>query len=99
MNPTQTNISNVVKDYMEMFPKEYDQFCNSIAHKRELQKDEYSKVDADTVLQQFVYEIPETLYFMFGRILTEEDGDYLDSKEGAEWFGRTFKQFSTALKI
>ena len=74
--------------------------CNSIADKREVQETEFASIKGDgDGLRQLVHEIPLTLHNMFDNMLTEEERTYFKSKEGAEWFGRTFKEFSPAQNI
>lgn len=100
MNPLQFKIKEVVDEYIQKFPVEYEAFCNSVADHRDLQANEYASLEnKDTMLQQFVFEIPLTLDSMIRLRLDDEEKIYWDSKAGAEWFGRTFPHFSSALKI
>lgn len=89
-------IKQIVDEYIEVFNKEYTTFCNSMINKRDLQANEYASGVAGG---QFAYEIPETLDHMFHDMLIEEERREFRTKEMTLWFGRTFSQFSPAIKI
>lgn len=89
-------IKLIVEEYQEVFKEEYTIFCNAMIDKKDLQVTEFASGVADG---QFAYEIPETLHNMLQDMLTESEKQELKSKEMAQWFGRTFNQFSPAKKI
>jgi hypothetical protein len=99
MTNTQNKINSIVEEYKEVFADEFNTFCNSMIDKKEVQKDELSKLSQDGILKQFAYEIPLTLSNMLDDMLDKEDKLYLKSVKGAEWFGRHFKEFSPAALI
>lgn len=89
-------INKIVKEYIEVFADEYNLFCTSMIDKRDLQSDEFASGIAGG---QFAYEIPLTLHEMLQDMLSEEEKKELKTKESAQWFARTFPQFSPANKI
>ena len=100
MNLNQKRINNVVEEYKTLFSDEYNRFCNAISDKRDMQLNEFASTGSDSdSIRQLAYEIPLTLNNMFDTMLNEEEKAYLKTKEGAEWFGRTNKDFSPAQKI
>lgn len=89
-------IKAIVDDYIEVFADEYKMFCSAMIDKKEMQNDEFASGLAGG---QFAYEVPETLHNMFVDMLSEEEMKEFRTKEFAQWFGRTFYQFSPAKKI
>lgn len=98
MNPIQSKIAKVVETYKEHFADEYHQFCNAMTDKRELQKNQFASTGGDSALGQLIREVPVTLDNLMQVKLDKEERKYYQSKLGAEWFARTFKEFSPAVK-
>ena len=99
MTSQQKKISDIVGEYQEVFEEEYQLFCGAMIGKRDLQKNDLATTGLEGTIEQLAYEIPLTLSEMFNDMLNEEEKAYLKSRDGALWFGRTFKQFSPAKNI
>lgn len=99
MNLSQNKINKVVEEYKGKFQEEFIQFSQGMQDSKELQKDALASTGTDGAIQQLAYEIPVTLDNMFKSQLDKEESLYFKSKAGAEWFGRTHKEFSPAEKI
>jgi hypothetical protein len=107
--PTQRKITNLVEDYIEMFPQEYQNFRDGMKQKVELQQGDFSEMEGSDVIDRALFEIPETLYSIFQTKLTDEEYHYLfpkpdknfkeTNKEGPRWFARKFKAFRLTKKV
>lgn len=84
------HIQNLVEKWIKIFPKEAEIMKNITKEKRE--KYDSSFGDNKDVLEGPLYEIPETLLGMFNMLLTEEELNWLKSKEGGMWFAKTFNE-------
>lgn len=96
---SQTNISGVVKAYKALFPSEYMTAAQQVHDQRQNSLTKYGEFEKDAgmeVLDRALLTYPETLYYMFESKLDKEDFQYLSSKEGARWFGRTFPEWMAA---
>ena len=82
-----------------MFPDEFDLFKQSHRAKIAMQKNDLGSTDGDSVIEQFIHEIPETLYTMIKMKLSDEEYREYTSQEGTKWFGKKFKAFAVAEKI
>lgn len=99
MDSIKQHIEEVIGEYKELFAEEYNLFCNAMIDKKNLQNNDTASFGKDQQLQQFVHEIPLTLHEMFKSMLTEDEMTFYKTKEGAEWFGRHFSEFSPTNKI
>ena len=94
---TKNKIKNIVTLYMEIYPQEYSQFLKSMKQKQATSND-YGDTKMDTI-EKLVYEIPETLFGLLTIKLDEDETEKLNSPKGAEWFAKTFPQFSMISKF
>ena len=99
MNSIQTRIASIVEQYKERFAEEYGQFCEAMEDNREMQKDEFASTGSDGAIGQLLFEVPTTLHGMLTAKLASEEKKYYQSKLGAEWFAKTFREFSPAAKV
>jgi hypothetical protein len=99
MTTPQAKITNIVEVYRERFPQEYSDFCKMMKDQREFQKDDFASTGTDGAIGQKIREVPLTLDNLMKIKLNVEERMYYNSKLGAEWFARTFKEFSPAIKI
>ena len=99
MKPIQIKIRQIVNNYIQDFPYEYKAVCEAIKDKQTLQNDPMASAGKDSFIRQFAYEIPLTLSNLINQKLDEEEREYLSSIKGAEWFARTWREFSPAERI
>ena len=100
MNESKEKIQKVIDLYKEMFPAEYTAYGKQMEAERETNMNEFAAGTGDNYINQLAHRIPLTLDNLFKSKLSDEEYKYIfDVKEGAEWFGRTWKEFSPATKI
>lgn len=101
-NTAQTKLKEIVKSYKELFPSEYKGLCEIVKIKRQNMKDEFGSLkgkDANKthgMMERALFEISETLSVIIYRQLDRGELEWHNSKEGARWFQKTFKEFSLA---
>lgn len=100
MQSTKERIKKVIKEYIKLFPLEYESFCNSHRIKQENKVNEFAEFKGSTQLVRHLVDVPETLYFSLRSQLQPEQFDWLygfndfeGKREGMTWFIRTFPQF------
>lgn len=98
----QAKLKEIVKSYRELFPAEYKAVCQIVKQKRKQMKDEFASLKGSGankthgVVERALYETSETMAVIIRRQLDESETEWLQSREGARWFQRTFKEFSLA---
>lgn len=93
---TQQKIIQIVTDYLEMFPEEFEEFKRGIAKKQAGLKDKKFASTGGEVFQRASHEVPEALYGMLTHRLSEDETEYWKSKKGALWFVKKFPAFRIA---
>lgn len=96
---TKLKIKQLVATYKEVHPEEYIAVVDQIRITRGMQDDEFASTGGDHVVEQKLYEVPETLFAILKFNLSSDQLKELYSKAGARWFARTFREFATAIKI
>ena len=102
---TKLTIKDIVLGYAQMFPDEYNAVIKQISEVRKQQMNDLATGTEEGIIEQKLYEIPETLYAMFKTGLTSKQySDFYakepkQAKKNARWFARTFYQFAIAKKI
>ena len=105
LDDPKASIKQIVADYKQLFPDEYQIVIKGIQATREMTKDDYASFfDESSSENRALYEISETLHGMFVNALSEEELKWLKSgglnhKEGGRWFARTFPEFALPTKI
>lgn len=94
----QEKISEIVQDYIRLYPEEYETFKQAQVVKVEAQRTKFGEAKAD-VLTRKLHEVPEALFTMLKFRLTEDEFEYFESLEGAKWFAKHFLQFRAAEKV
>lgn len=93
MKDIQLKIKALVEDYIRLFPEEYESVKRIVKDKRELQKKKTAELENFGFVERALFEYPARLFNLLQSQLTEDEKAYFQSKEGARWFGRTFKEF------
>ncbi len=100
MQSTKERIKKVVKEYIKMFPLEYEQFLNSHRQKQDNKINEFAEFKQHDQLVRHLFDIPETLFMALRMKLTTEQFDWMygfneyeGNRAGVTWFIRTFPQF------
>lgn len=102
MTRAKEQIRVLVDEYKKLFPGEYKQFL--ISNRIRVDGLDYNNKFAELRGGQHVirhlFELPETLYFAFVRGLTDEELDWLYSRNefeknrrGTQWFMSEFPEF------
>lgn len=99
MQSTKERIKKCVEEYIRLFPLEYEQFKTSTRIKQDSLLTEFAELKGDQMVRH-LFDVPETLYYILMRRLTDEEMDWLYSRnayerkrDGLTWFIRTFPQF------
>lgn len=100
---TKHEITKVVRNYKQAYPDEYAAVIDQIRLTRQQQINEFAATDMNknNVIEQLMYEIPETLYVMLKAKLSEHAWKEFQDQNlgGPRWFAQTFKEFAIARKI
>lgn len=103
MESAKTHITQIVKDYIRLFPEDYETVKKGIEMQRVMLQDEEFGTATGSEMRA-LFEIPEDLSNMFIMQLTEEEMMWFksggtDGKEGGRWFANTFSAFTLPAKI
>ena len=98
MIDAQKKIHSVVEQYKKFYPDEYEFVVKQIATKRTHLNNEFAETKMDYA-ERALTEVPETLFFLLQRILSEDEMSYYASKQGTRWFAKTFKDFRSGVKV
>lgn len=100
MQSAKNHITQIVEEYIKMFPEDFATFKKAMEMQRHMLKDaEYGRAEGTESGMRALFEMPVDLSEMFIMQLTEEEMEWFkaggnDRKEGARWFGKTFKAFA-----
>ena len=98
MDSTKVKIEKIVSTYITLYADEARMFFAAVAEKRNQNTDQFGSLKTD-VIQRALYEVPETLYYMFSSKLEESDLQWFQTTEGARWFAGKFPKFRIAEKV
>lgn len=98
MIDAQNKITSLVDKYRLLHPEEYAFVVKQIRNNRENLKNKFAETGMDTV-ERALTEVPETLFEMFLKGLSEDELAYYSSKEGTRWFAKSFREFVVGSKI
>lgn len=90
------NITFHIKEYIRLFPTEWEAFKTSMGEKRMNSVDDFGRVDGSDMVERKLHEIPETLYTLFKMGLDEADWGYFESLEGGRWLAKRYPEFRTS---
>lgn len=100
MKQTKERIVTCVREYKKLFPMEYEAFINSVRVKQDNKVNKYAEFGASDQMVRHLFDVPETLYFIFQRHLRDEEfnwlfsrGDFERKRAGLTWFIKTFPEF------
>lgn len=100
MQSAKHKVKTCVKEYIRLFPQEYDAFLNSVRVKVNKAENKWASTKKTDMLERHVIDMPEVLYFSIHNLLTEEEEDWLYSRNayqknfaGMNWFCKTFPEF------
>jgi len=91
---TKMKIHNIVRDYREMFPEDYDLDLKEIESIRANLKTQFAEVQKTHAVKRALYTVGTKLDNMFIQVLTEDEQKELSTVEGGRWFAKEFPQFS-----
>jgi hypothetical protein len=110
-NQTKAKVLALVKDYVTIYPDEYESFKIGHQAKRDMLADaKFGAATGTDAFDRVLGEVPETLFIILQMKLDTEElrwlygdtghksGDKLFN-EGPRWFFTTFKDFRTAQEI
>ena len=87
-------IHQIVRDYREMFPEEYELDIKAIEEDRVNLKTKFAEVQKTHAIKRALYSIGTKLDAMFLQALTRDEQKELSTVEGGRWFAKEFPQFS-----
>ena len=100
MDATKERVKKVVREYIRVFPFEYDQFLQSHKIKQENKINEFAEFKQHDQLVRHLFDIPESLYLAMKMQLSDEQfcwvfgtGEYEGNYAGVTWFIKMFPQF------
>lgn len=105
MERAKQQITLLVTEYIRLFPAEYKAFLdnNRVRIEGLDYNNEFAEFKGSEQLVRHLFEVPETLYYAFVRGLTDEEMDWLYSRNqyeknrnGIRWFMGAFPQFKVS---
>ncbi len=99
MTTAKIKITALVQDYARLFPDEFKNFKTGIKQKKNNLKDKYATTKSDGIIERSLFEIPETLDYLFMTKLSKEEIDWFYTKEGSHWFVKNFKDFRITYEV
>jgi hypothetical protein len=87
-------IHQIVRDYREMFPEEYELYLKAIEQDRVNLKTKFAELGKTYAIKRALYSVGTKLDAMFLKALTEDEQKELSTLEGGRWFAKEFPQFS-----
>ncbi len=99
MIEAQNKIKAVVEQYKIFYPEEYRFVARQIADKRKNLNNKFAKTKGMDYAERALTEVPETLFGLFQKTLSEDEVSYYASKEGTRWFAKTFPDFRSGEKV
>jgi|SRR6185369_3224176 len=98
----QNKIVGVVEAYKQFYVDEYKAVCKQINERRKHLPNKFgdiTKTNKTDALERPLNEFPETLFFLFNKLLSESENKYFNSIKGQHWFGNRFPEFRVTSRI
>ena len=92
-------IDKSVKDYIQMFPEEFEAFKKAHRIKVDMQANKFASSERDSMVERALHDVPETLYSSLRLKLNDDEFNYFPSKAGARWFAKKYPVFAVAKEI
>ena len=98
---TKDRVRDIVKEYQRIFADEFLRFKDAMVDKRANLKFESGILNKDSsnIVERAICEMPETLFDILKRQLTDEQFTWLRTKAGFRWFVTAFPAYSAVKKI
>lgn len=100
MKTAKTKIDVAVKEYIRLFPAEYEAFKKTNAHTIDSKQSKWADIKGDHAVKRHLYDLPEKLHHAITQTLTsvEQDwfqakGEFLGNFSGVEWFLKNYPIF------
>lgn len=100
MQSAKEHITEIVEEYIKLFPADFATFKKAMEMQRHMLKDEeYGKAEGSSGQMRALFEMPVDLSEMLIMQLTPEEMEWFkvggnNRKEGAHWFAKKFKAFT-----
>src|SRR4051812_13208776 len=96
----QKKIEGVVASYKQFYPDDYIAVVREVKKKQLNLKNKFGDMTKDTdILERPLLEIPETLFFLINKILSEDEIKFWYTIKGQHWFGKKYPEFLLTSKI
>jgi len=95
----QKKIESVVTAYKQFYPDDYLAVVKIVREKRENLKNKFGAIKEADFIERPLTEYPETLFFLFNKVLSEEEMKYFSSLKGHSWFATKFPEFRVTHKV
>jgi hypothetical protein len=99
MTEVQHKISGVVDHYISLFPVEYATFAQAMKVKRSDLKNDLAEIKHNDMVQRKLSEVPELLWSLLMKMLTDEEMEYYRSIKGQNWLMRKYPVFCSPERI
>lgn len=105
MQQAKDHITQIVEEYIRLFPEDYATVVDGIKMTRNTYADDYASAKANgSPDMRALFEIPVDLSEMLIMQLSEEEMEWFkaggaDRKAGGRWFAKSFPEFSLPNKI
>jgi len=93
MKNLKRKVKHAVDLYKETFNEEYNLVVKQIKDHRDSLKSDYGQTEGDHVIKRELFRVPEKLYTIIVKNLSDEELQMMDTKEYSKWFLKEFAQF------
>jgi hypothetical protein len=100
MTSAKTKVKTAIEEYIRLFPQEYEAFTKSHRQKEANKENEFAEFNRSEQIVRHLFDLPEVLHHSIQKLLTDEEYDWLYSRnayeqkrQGLTWFVRTYPQF------
>lgn len=100
MDATKERVKKIIREYIRMFPTEYEDFMSAQRVRQENKVDKFAELKGHDQLVRHLVEIPESLNLALKMKLEQEQFDWLfgfneyeGHYNGFTWFIKLFPQF------
>lgn len=100
MHATKERVKTVVREYLKLYPLEYEQFLSSHRQKQDNKINDFAEMKGHDQLVRHLFDVPETLYLALKLKMPSEEFDWLfgtgvheGNYSGVNWFMKCYPQF------
>lgn len=96
---TKIKIRTAVKDYFQMFPKDWELCKLDIEYQKQNMKEDMATLEGTQAIKRALFAVPEKLSTMIAMKLDDMERKEMTEKDNARWFANEFPQFRLTKEV